>query len=177
MKRTLNEVKEILMELDNKYGVKTAHLPILHNSRLKNSLGRCHYDNNKPTKFDFSTLTLNLEYDAFKQIVMHEWSHAYTIIVHNEKGHGKNFKATCQMIGCDNDGTKFIDVDSLKVAKANIEKTVKPKYAIVCTHCGYEHKMTRKSQAFKVLNNEMFSIGSYYCGCCKEKNTLVAKNL
>lgn len=172
--RTIQEVFEILVELDKAYGVKTSHAQILHNKRLSKSLGRCHYKGNTITKFDFSTLALNLDYETFKHIVMHEWAHAYNKIVHNGSGHDATFKQTCAMIGCKYDGTKCYDNDALELAKSKMPTLYK--YQISCNSCGLETKLKRKNQAYQVIKGEMFSIGSYCCGVCKSKD-LIAKEL
>lgn len=172
--RTIQEVFEILVELDKAYGVETSHAQILHNKRLSKSLGRCHYKGNTITKFDFSSLALNLDYETFKHIVMHEWAHAYNKIVHNGYGHDASFKQVCSMIGCKFDGTKCSDIHALEVAKSKMPKLYK--YEIACEDCGLVTKLQRKNQAFKVINKEMFSIVSYRCGKCNSTK-LVAKTL
>lgn len=171
-KHNINDVRQILKELDEKYGINTSHLPVLHNKRLSRSLGRCHYVGRVPSKFDFSTLGLNLEPEAFKQLVMHEWAHAYNRVVYNGNGHDKTFKMTCEMIGCTNDGTKFADQQAIEVAKQTMPQNYK--YAVVCKCCGTTSRFTRKTQVWKVISGEMFSINTYHCGKCKERNTLEA---
>lgn len=171
-KRTIKEIRQIMNELDEKYGFDTSCLPILHNKRLSRALGRCHYLNGVPSKFDFSTLCLNFEYEPFKQIIMHEWAHAYNKVVYNGTGHDKSFKQVCKMIGCVNDGTKINDLDAINTAKQYMPTDYK--YVIKCKSCGHEHKFARKTQAWKVVSGQMLSIYSYKCGVCKETGTLEA---
>lgn len=164
MERTIEEVYQILQELDKKYGIQTSHVQVLHNKRLTKALGRCHIKNKKLEKFDFSTLAFNLDYDTFKQLVMHEWSHAYDRIIYGGWGHGATFKQTCEMIGCTNNGTTCKDIEAIEIAKQKMP--TRYKYVITCESCGCELKLTRKTQAYQVISGEMFSLGRYRCSKC-----------
>ena len=165
MKRTIKEVYDILKELDTKYGIKTHHVEVALNKRLTKSLGRCHFANKQVVKFDFSMLAFHLDYEPFKQLVMHEWSHAYNTMIHGGKGHDATFKQVCHMIGCTNDGTTCKDKEALEIARESMP-TQQYKYEIVCQGCGCESKFTRKTQAWQVIRGEMMSIGRYRCTKC-----------
>ncbi len=101
MKRTIKEVRMLLKELDEKYGIKTSDVEIKLNRRYTRTLGVCFTKGKEVVKFEFSELFFNLDYETFTQIIKHEWSHAYDKIVYNGKGHGKTFKMTCDMVDLD----------------------------------------------------------------------------
>lgn len=174
MERTIKEVRMLLKELDEKYGIKTSDVEIKLNRRYTRTLGVCFTKGKEVVKFEFSELFFNLDYETFTQIVKHEWSHAYDRIVYNGKGHGKTFKMTCDMVGCIYDGTKCYDHNAIEQAQNNMLSTFK--YAIVCANCGCETKMVRKNKAFKIINNEVSSLTRYRCTKC-DSYDLIAKTL
>ena len=130
---TLEMIKDELNKLSNSVG-DTFNIPVSINSRLTRTLGRVmQYKQGKKCwsdRMEFSKQFLETSTDeCVKSVIEHEWAHYYTVKRTGEShGHDAEFKATCRMIGCTNDGTK-----------THVDRTVAEeflhKYTVYCPHC------------------------------------------
>ena len=113
----------------------TFDVPVYLNGRLTKTLGRAFCENAGddvwyPTRLEFSKRFLETSTEeCIKSVIEHEWAHYYTVKRTSENhGHDAEFKATCRMIGCTNDGTK-----------THVDRTVAEeflhKYTVYCPKC------------------------------------------
>lgn len=140
---TIQMIESYCKELSKKVG-DTFNVPVFINGRLTRTLGRAFEENVngiwKPIKIEFSRRFLETSTDeCVKSVIEHEWSHYYTTKRTGEShGHDGVFKATCRMIGCQNDGT------STKVERTVSEEQMH-KYVVYCDKCkeplGYFSRM------------------------------------
>lgn len=114
MIRSLDEATAIFVELDEKYGTRASKIPIVYNPALKTSLARTHFAGRNPTMFDFSKISLNLDYDSFKQVVLHEYAHYLAITKDGVTGHNVVFRNYCNELGCWNNQASFKDVQAIE---------------------------------------------------------------
>lgn len=159
MKRKISEVVAIIREVDMARGTDLSCLEVKHNGRLTRALGRCNYNRftSEATSLEFSTITMNMEYEPFRQVVLHEVAHAIQMTEQGETGHGKNFKQICKEIGCSIDGTKT----AYGVEEAT---QVSAKYVVTCNDCGNRSYFQRRSKAINVLTGHIK--GKCTCGKC-----------
>ena len=130
----IKEITQYCEELSAKVN-DTFDVPVYLNGRLTKTLGRAHSETVgngiwMPTRLEFSKRFLETSTDeCVKSVIEHEWAHYYTVKRTGEShGHDAEFKATCRMIGCTNDGTK-----------THVDRTVAEeflhKYTVYCPHC------------------------------------------
>lgn len=136
------------------------------NSRLKATLGRCHYDlqNCKivPTKIEISRqLLLSGNQKEINETIIHECAHALVALDTGENhGHDKFFKAKCQKLGISGDRCA-------SGSRLDSEDLSEYKYVCYCAAC---HKATNcYYRAGKVVKNPKM----YYSKCCSAAINIV----
>lgn len=165
--RTLNEVMEIVRDVDAKCGTTLAYVPFKVNNRLQTTAGRCvHTRNTKNVvRIELSKTTMNLDYEAFRQVVLHELAHGVEVQRHGTTDHGARFKEICASIGCYEDEVRSKNVESFVKAKAQISK-----YVITCKECGSVNHYQRKNRIVNAILAHPTNNPYCKCGACKGRN-------
>lgn len=106
MKWTVQDIRKILDEVDEKYGTNMKNIPIEINPRLRRAIGRyvCYSQSRKPVKFDFSVELMNVaDFRAVRDVVLHEVGH-YIVNTHRKSkiGHTAEFRQVVKDLGSNN---------------------------------------------------------------------------
>ena len=153
------------------YVYDSTKISIKYNSRLKTTLGRCHYRINvttkrvEPYKLDFSTLFLNTGSDLdIIEVIRHEVAHALVCIETGENhGHDEYFKKMCQRLETSKD-----QISSQINYKVPIQQVFK--YTGICTNCGAV--VGQWHRAGKIVKYPHL----YNCGKCKTATIKITQN-
>lgn len=162
---TVEKITELCVEYCKKCNV-TFNSPVIINSRLTRTLGRCFYTKHNevwnPTKIEISKQLLETSTDeSIKAVIAHECAHYVTCaITHKYHGHDSTFKFYCAEIGTNNDMTHY---DNLERTKDNKDIY---KYTIYCSKCGkFVGGRSRACQVTKHPEN-------YLTKCCNVEITV-----
>lgn len=156
---TVERITELCVEYCGRCGVEF-NSPVVINSRLTTTLGRCTYRKSNslwnPTKIEISKRLLETSTDhSIEEVIAHECAHYVTCaITHEDHGHDVIFRFYCDMIGTTNSSTTY---DNLERVRPNEEIY---KYTLYCSECG--RFLTGKSRACKMTMNPR----SYITKCC-----------
>lgn len=156
---TIEKITELCIEYCGRADVKF-NSPVIINSRLTRTLGRCFYQCNgtiwNPIKIEISKQLLETSTDeSIIAVIAHECAHYVTCaLTHTKHGHDSTFRFYCEKIGTNNSMTCY---DNLKRTKSNEEIY---KYTIYCSKCG--KFVGGKSRACNVTKNPQ----GYFSNCC-----------
>lgn len=132
---TVDKITKLCIEYCGKAGVKF-NSPVYINGRLTRTLGRCFYVKNgsvwNPFKMEFSRQLLETATEeSILNVIMHECAHYVTCaLTHENHGHDSVFRHYCEVIGTDNNGTIYHNLER------NVNEESVYKYTIYCTKCG-----------------------------------------
>ena len=113
-KWTEKDIRELFNKLDKQLGVDSSNVPININNRLKTTIARYRYYNNRrPYDFEFGRYIMNVENKkALDDVAIHEYSHWYqTSVLKTDSGHNPEFRQIVKSLGSDNyhaSCTKFV---------------------------------------------------------------------
>lgn len=160
LQRLYNESKQVLVGL----GYEVEDVPVILNGRFTRVLGRYHYREKK--------IELNKKYfvhgddEDIKNTLIHELLHQVSGNMYQDYGHGKHWNMLADKVSQNTPYkiTRLASTDKLE-GIPNLRK--ERKYIVRCSCCGSETKYATRANAYK-------NPSAYYCGVCKERNTLVA---
>lgn len=171
--RTIKEVMAIVCEVEAISGEVLQDFPYKVNGRLTKTAGRCRSSRStgQVIGIELSKTTMNLDYNNFRQVVLHELAHAIEIKRHGDSNHGERFKRICASIGCYEDGVRMTDTEAF--TKASIKTA---KYTVTCDCCGNTFHFKRKTENLSLImrfpkNNPMLR-----CAKCTERSFTVKQN-
>ena len=171
----VKDIRKIMDELDKITGNNTNSIEIKINGRLKRALARYQFYNCtfEPYNFEFSTQICDLDYNALRDTVIHEYAHYVANSTGKDRrnhGHDEKFQRIVKRLGSKNYNpiaTPEIMEKIKEYKQTNIEKP----HALYCPHCG-KVLASYKTKCQKVKDCEK---GHYACGDCK--TTLIYKDL
>ena len=127
-KWTEKDIRELFNKLDKQLGVDSSDVPINVNNRLKTTIARYRYYNNRrPYDFEFGRYIMNVENKkALDDVAIHEYAHWYQAsVLKTDSGHNSEFRQIVKSLGSDNyksTCTKFVG-DEYRKAQRMIEGT------------------------------------------------------
>ena len=127
-KWTEKDIRDLFNKLDNKLGVDSSDVPININNRLKSTIARYrYYENRRPYDFEFGRYIMNVENKkALDDVAIHEYAHWYQAsVLKTDSGHNSEFRQIVKSLGSDNyksTCTKFVG-DEYRKAQRMIEGT------------------------------------------------------
>ena len=159
---TLDDLYKICNELSEQFNDEF-NIPIVINKRFTSTLGQCtaEYDQELgyyvPTKIEIAGRALQEASDAcLREVIMHEWCHAYLIKTDHEidHGHDETFKKLAKKIGIPPSATtKYEMKDGSSAFRAH-------KYTVICPKCG---EIAGYNRMCRVLKN-IWSAEHSICG-------------
>ena len=127
-KWTEKDIRELFNKLDEQLGVDSSNVPINVNNRLKSTIARYrYYENRRPYDFEFGRYIMNVENKkALDDVAIHEYAHWYQAsVLKTDSGHNSEFRQIVKSLGSDNyksTCTKFVG-DEYRKAQRMIEGT------------------------------------------------------
>lgn len=127
-KWTEKDIRDLFNKLDKQLGVDSSDVPINVNNRLKTTIARYRYYNNRrPYDFEFGRYIMNVENKkALDDVAIHEYAHWYQAsVLKTDSGHNSEFRQIVKSLGSDNyksTCTKFVG-DEYRKAQRMIEGT------------------------------------------------------
>lgn len=122
-KWTEKDIRDLFNKLDEKLGVDSSDVPINVNNRLKTTIARYRYYNNRrPYDFEFGRYIMNVEdKKALDDVAIHEYAHWYQAsVLKSDSGHNPEFRQIVKSLGSDNyhaNCTKFVGDEYRKAMK------------------------------------------------------------
>ena len=127
-KWTEKDIRELFNRLDEQLGVDSSDVPINVNNRLKSTIARYRYYNNRrPYDFEFGRYIMNVEdKKALEDVAIHEYAHWYQAsVLKTDSGHNPEFRQIVKSLGSDNyhaNCTKFVG-DEYRKAQRMLDGT------------------------------------------------------
>ena len=122
---TVERITELCKEYCGRCGIKF-NSPVVINSRLTRTLGRCFYEGHgsvwNPVKIEISRQLLKTATDeSIEAVIAHECAHYVSCaITHENHGHDSTFRFYCEKIGTTNDTAVYSDLERKKETKKSI---------------------------------------------------------
>jgi predicted SprT family Zn-dependent metalloprotease len=122
-KWTEKDIRDLFNKLDEKLGVNSSDVPININNRLKTTIARYrYYENRRPYDFEFGRYIMNVENKkALDDVAIHEYAHWYQAsVLKSDSGHNLEFRQIVKSLGSDNyhaNCTKFVGDEYRKAIK------------------------------------------------------------
>ena len=122
---TVERITELCKEYCGRCGIKF-NSPVVINSRLTRTLGRCFYEGHgsvwNPVKIEISRQLLETATDeSIEAVIAHECAHYVSCaITHENHGHDSTFRFYCEKIGTTNDTAVYSDLERKKETKKSI---------------------------------------------------------
>ena len=122
------DIRELFNKLDKQLGVDSSDVPINVNNRLKSTIARYRYYNNRrPYDFEFGRYIMNVENKkALDDVAIHEYAHWYQAsVLKTDSGHNPEFRQIVKSLGSDNyhaNCTKFVG-DEYRKAQRMLDGT------------------------------------------------------
>ena len=175
---SVEDIREVLRELDNKTGLDSSHMRVEISKRMTRCKGYCQWYNGeklRPFLFKFAHCLVNGSYTekVVKETIIHEYVHFLTVTKFNKGGHDKTFKFYDKFLGGTGE-TYFKDKPVWREESVNVKKSAKKtkintknttskgyKYAITCACC---NKIVAHRN--RLTNNLIYN---YRSKCCHSK--------
>lgn len=146
-KWSVNDIKEILKECDEKMESNFANVPVRISARMTKCKGMFSFTQNKngitPVDFAFAKTLVDGRYseEVVRDVIIHEYIHCFiNVKTKKNQGHNSTFKRYCRYMGI-SDETYFNAKPEIEVEKEKPKATKKSitsakKYEVFCTCCG-----------------------------------------
>lgn len=164
---TIERITDLCIKYCNKCNVDF-NSPVVINSRLTRTLGRCYYQRVNaewlPIRIEISRNLLKKATDeSIEAVIAHECAHYVVCAITKEyHGHDATFRFYCKQLGTTNDKAVYHNI-KYKNPKEMTFTSANFKYTLLCSECGKE--VGNRSRACKVTRNpEMF-----ITDCCNAK--------